>query len=714
MTRKQDPITALKPFFNPKSIAVIGASSNPIKPGGRPVNALLQKGYSGKIYPVNPAHETINGMKCYPSVQDVPGEVDLAIVSVVADRVYHTLEECVAKGVKAAIIFSSGFAEVGPAGLAEQKRITALARKSGMRIVGPNCLGIVNATNGVMASFAFIVDLPPVDPKVLGFVTQSGAFGAIIFAASLHRGVGFNYFISVGNEADLEFADFLHYMVHDPATKLAGGYLEGAKDGDKLRRVAEEALEKEKPLLIMKVGRSSAGSRAAASHTGSLAGSDRIYDAFFKQTGIIRIDDYTELIAFSPLFQAGKLPRGRNTAIIATSGGAGVTITDLCESLGLNVIPLREETRAKMDRVLPSFASSRNPVDLTAAVMTNPEIISAALRAVSEDPDVDIIIANINFHVLPDHPVIQEAIDICINTDKFVLISPFVFPGMGMDPGVTAIKDAGVPVNSHTGDAIKAVANLVKYSETLKKKKQDIYRVLPPGAQKPDLSSLLKPGGTLSESSAKAVLEKYGIPITREALASSAGEAVEKAREIGYPVVLKVDSPDIPHKTEAGGLKLNLKNDGEVRAAFDDIVKNVRAYKPGARINGVSVQEMLPAGTEVIVGVSRDPVFGPVIMFGLGGIFVEVLKDVSFRIAPVSPGDARDMIEEIKGCGVLKGVRGKPPADIDAIVDVILKISALVTDYRESIEELDINPLVVYPKGVKAADAMLVVRKDQA
>ncbi|MCL6477173.1 MAG: acetate--CoA ligase family protein [Peptococcaceae bacterium] len=714
MIRQQDPITTLEAFFNPKSIAVIGASGNPLKPGGVPIGALLKKGYSGKIYPVNPTRETLNGLKCYPSVLDIPGEVDLAIVSVAADRVYHTLEECVSKGVKAAIIFSSGFAEVSTEGLAEQRRITALAVKSGMRILGPNCLGIVNATNGVMASFAFIVDLPPVDPKVLGFVTQSGAFGALIYAASLHRGVGFNYFISVGNEADLEFADFLQYLVRDPATKLAGGYLEGAKDGNKLRKVAEEALEKEKPLLIMKVGRSSAGSRAAASHTGSLVGSDRVYEAFFKQTGIIRVDDYTELIAFSPLFQTGKLPGGRNTAIIAASGGAGVTITDFCESLGLNVIPLREETRAKMDRVLPSFASSRNPVDLTAALATNPELIPATLRAISEDPDIDIIIAYINFHVPPEHPVIQEVIDICKKTDKFVLISPFILPGTSMDPGTMKIKNAGIPVNSHTREAIKAVANLVRYSETLRKRKQDIYRVPPPAGQKPDLSGLLIPGETLSESSAKAVLQKYGIPVTREAPASSAGEAVEKAREIGYPVVLKIDSPDIPHKTEAGGLKLNLKNDGDVRTAFEEIVKNVRVYKPDARINGVSVQEMLPEGTEVIVGVSRDPVFGPVIMFGLGGIFVEVLKDVSFRIAPLSPGDARDMIEEIKGCAVLKGVRGKPPADIDAVVDVILKVSALVTDYQDSIEELDINPLVVYPKGVKAADAMLVTRKGQA
>ncbi len=715
MSRTHNPVSDLEPFFNPKSIAIIGASQNYVKPGGRPVNALQSKGYRGKVYPVNPSHESINGLKCYPSVLDVPGEVDLAVVSVVAGKVYQALEECVAKGVKAAVIFSSGFAEVGDDGLAEQRRITELARKSGLRILGPNCLGLVNTTNGVMASFAFIVDLPETaEEKVLGFVTQSGAFGAIIYASSLHRGVGFNYFVSVGNEADLEFADFVEYMVYDDKTKLIGGYLEGAKDGDKLRRVAEEALEAEKPVLILKVGRTVAGSRAAASHTGSLAGSDRVYDAFFKQTGIIRIDDYTELIAFTPLFQTGKMPRGKNTAIIATSGGAGVTMADLCESLGLNVIPLRAETREKMDRVLPFFASSRNPVDLTAAVMTRPGIVVDSLRAVCEDPEVDIVICNINLpFTAPGHPIIQEFIDIYRSTDKFVLLSPFVFPGAGMDPAILEILKAGVPTNPNTVIAIKAISILAEYSETLKKRKRPEYRVRPSKSPKPDLSGLLQPGETLSESRSKTVLEKYGIPVTREALAASADEAVEKAGQIGYPVVLKVDSPDIAHKTDAGALKLNLRDEGEVRSAFGEIVANARAYKPDARINGVLVQEMLPEGTEVIVGVSRDPVFGPVIMFGLGGIFVEVLKDVSFRVAPVSPGDARDMVEEIKGSALLRGVRGRPPADVESIVDVILKVSNLVSDYRDSIEELDINPLMVYPDGVKAADALIVVGREK-
>jgi acetyltransferase len=475
--------------------------------------------------------------------------------------------------------------------------------------------------------------------------------------------------------------------------------------------VAEKALDHKKPVLIMKVGRTSAGSKAAASHTGSLAGSDSVYSAFFRQTGILRVDNYTDLIAFTPLFQSGRLPLGRNTAIIATSGGAGVTITDFCESLGLNVIPLREETRKKIDSVLPSFASSRNPIDLTAAVMTEPEIMAVTLKAVCEDPDVDIVIASLNFHIPEDHPVIKDIIDIYQGTDKFVLISPFRFPGSPLEPAVLTFQKAGMPINHNTQDAIRAVAQLVLFREALERRKQEKYRVTLPEGPRPVISDLVRPGETLSESSAKAVLERYGIPIARQEMAATWAEAVDSARRIGYPVVLKVDSPDIPHKTEAGGIQLNLHGDDQVKKAFEDIMKSVANHSPGALVKGVTVQEMLPEGTEVIIGVTRDPVFGPTIMFGLGGIFVEVLKDVSFRVAPVSRGDAEDMIAEIKGSAVLKGVRGKPPADMEAIVDTILKVSRMVTDHRDTIEELDINPLIVYPRGVKAADAMLVARQ---
>jgi acetyltransferase len=705
---------SLKPFFEPQSIALIGASNNPGKPSGRPLFALINKGYKGKIYPVNPKYDHISGIKCYPCLADIPGPVDLAVVSVPAAGVYDALEQCVDKGVKAAVIFSSGFAETGPEGRLAQDRIAELAGNSGLRLCGPNCLGVVNTRNGVMASFAFIVDIPDLDNGTVGFVTQSGAFGALIYAQALCSGVGLNYFVSVGNEADLEFADFLGYMVQDDNTRVLGGYLEGAKDGPKLRRVAEDAARLGKPVMIMKVGRSSAGARAASSHTGSLAGSDRIYDAFFKQTGIIRIDGPEELIAFVPLILAGRLPKGRNIALLTVSGGAGVTLADMCERLGLTIPPLSESARSKMEAALPFFASAQNPIDLTSQYVTNPEMLVVCFNALLEEDNIDIILGNFDLREPYGMEMARRVIDIYYSTGKTIVICPWIFPGQDEGDGVRELRRAGVPVLLNTAQAVRAVAHLVDYADFLRKKKSGEYRVPSISVQGYDsIRDLVKGKGTLSEGESKALLSKFGIPVTRGGLAGSAEEAVELAGQIGYPVALKVDSPDIPHKTEAGAVFLNLASEEEVRKAFAAILQNAGNYKPDARINGVLVQEMLPEGIEVIIGVTRDPVFGPTIMFGLGGIFVEVLKDVSFRVVPLSRGDALDMIKEIKGYQVLKGVRGRPPADIEALAGVIMKVSTLATVLKDQVEELDINPLVVYPegKGVKAADAMVVIKE---
>ncbi len=702
--------TALKYLFDPGSIAIIGASNDARKPGGKPIIALVNKGYKGKIYPVNPKYESIHGYKCYPGLTDIPGPVDLVVISLPAERVYSSLEECAQKGVKAAVIFSSGFAEMGPEGRKAQEEITRLAASSGIRLCGPNCLGVVNTMNGVMASFAFIVDIPDVESRTVGFVTQSGAFGALVYAEALYCGVGLNYFVSVGNEADLEFSDFLEYMIQDKSTRVLGGYLEGAKNGDKLRKAAEEAARLEKPMMIIKVGRSSAGARAASSHTGSLAGVDRIYDAFFKQTGIIRIDGPEDLIAFVPIFQAGRLPRGNNVALLSTSGGSGVSLADKCEGLGLMLPHLGEVTRAKMELVLPSFASAHNPIDLTAQYLTNPEMLMTCLEAVLEDESVDIVIGNFDLKDPYGVEIARRVIKIYQSTNKTMVVCPWVFPGTKEEEGIGLLRQAGIPVINNTSQAVRALAHLAEYAGFLRKIKGEEYRKPVYSSRKPAVK-LGCSVGALSEGRSKALLASYGIPVTREELAASEDEAVALASRIGYPVALKVDSPDIPHKTEAGALSLNLTSGEAVRRAYGEILRNAADFKPGARINGVLVQEMLTGGTEVIIGVTRDPVFGPTVMFGLGGIFVELLKDVSFRIAPLSFGDAMDMIREVKGYQALTGARGKPPADIEALAGVIMKVSEMVVELKDSIEELDINPLMVYPAGmgVKAADAMVVL-----
>lgn len=713
MLSAENEISSLRTFFEARTIAIIGASNDPRKPGGKPLNALINKGYRGKIYPVNPKYDSISGIKCYPSLEAIPGEVELAVISLPAEGVYSALEKCVEKGVRAAVIFSSGFSEIGPEGRLLQDRMAELANKTGIRLCGPNCLGVVNTTNGLMASFAYIVDIPDVDPRTVGFVTQSGAYGALIYAQALTSGVGLNYFVSVGNEADLEFADFLRYMVWDQSTRVVGGYLEGAKDARKLRLAAGEALKLGKPIMIMKVGRSSAGARAASSHTGSLAGEDRIYDAFFKQTGIIRIDGPDEMIAFVPVFLAGRLPRGKNIAILTVSGGSGVTLADMCEGLGLTLPRLNDSTRAKMEAVLPSFGSAQNPIDLTSVYMTNPEMLMACLKALLEDDQVDIILGNFDLKEPYGVEIARQVIDIYNSTEKPMIICPWVFPGTDEGDGVRKLRRAGIPVNLNTAQAVRAIAHLADYAELLRARKSKEYDLPEVSGEERGRIDTGNLEGVLSESQSKALLSKYGIPVTREGLASSADDAVAVAGKIGYPVALKVDSPDIPHKTDAGALLLNLSSEEEVREAYRVVLHNAANYKPGARINGVLVQEMLPEGIEVIIGVTVDSIFGPTIMFGLGGIFVEALKDVSFRVAPLSRGDAMEMIREIKGYQVLKGVRGKPPADLEALADVILKVSAMVMELKDNIEELDINPLMVYPgkAGARAADAMIALKR---
>jgi acetyltransferase len=713
---KRDEISdnaALDYFFNPRSIALIGVSKDIRKPSGRSLNALMKWGYAGKLYPINPHHQEINGIKCYPSLMDISGDVDMVIISIPAESVLECLEECVAKKVKAVVIFSSGFAEVGPEGKVLQQRVTQLARKNNLRILGPNCVGLVNLSNSVMASFANIVDLKPVYPMSLGFVTQSGAFGTLIFAQAVQAGVGFSSFVSVGNEADTEFSDFLSYLLTTPETTVIGGYLEGAKNGVKLYRAAKEALKVKKPILIMKVGRTGAGARAASSHTGSLAGDDQIYDAFFRQMGIIRIETLSELTSFVIIHRSGRIPKGNNIGILSISGGAGVMMADKSESLGLHVPEFKGETRRLLETYLPAFGSAKNPVDLTSVAVAEPEMLGKCLRAIVADDNVHMIAVATGFMPHMAAILAKDLIDIYQSTTKpIVLIANIFSTSEVIAKAVKSIEEAGIPVLKDHLHAIQALNNLSWYTGKVKQA-QDIktaqLEIHPDDAA----AKLLKTPDALTEFDAKKILDGYGIPVTREALATSADMAVRLAREIGYPVALKIQSPQIMHKTEACGIVLNVSSDREVRAGFRDILSRAKNYlrNAPALIQGVLVQEMLKDGVEVIIGTTRDPVFGHVLMFGLGGIFVEAMKDVSFRITPLGRKDAEEMVREIKGYSVLQGMRGKAPVDFDALVDVILRVSALVTDHGGTIKELDINPLVVSAAGAKVVDALIVKNK---
>ena len=705
--------TELDPLFHPKRVAVLGASENSNKIGYLQLKALIDAGFEGDIYPIHPSATEIQNLECYGSVANTPEQVDLAILCVGINQVEKCLIECGESGVKAAIVFASGYSEIGEEGIVAQNRLKDIAVKYNMRLIGPNCVGLLNTTNGLMGTFSpGLTNVPLGKRREVGFVTQSGAFGVLTYIAAAQQGLTFNYFVSVGNEVDVEFSDVIEYMLHDPKTKVASGYMEGEKNAAKLRKLAKFALQINKPIVIMKSGRSSAGSRAAASHTGSLAGSDTVYDGFFKQAGIVRADDYDDIISFSKLFLAGKLPTGRNTAIVTSSGGRGINEADRCESFGLNIHALSPEVEQEIQKNIPDFASASNPVDLTAAAsITNPELYLAPLKVLVNDPDTDIILfPEFPIHWDENSPLLQEFVEICKSSDKYVLVSNFPLQGMSIPKGVQYLEDNGIPFILGDMNPIRSLGKLVDYAEAQRKFQAEEKQLETTKVEVENISHLLPANKTLSESQSSEILSKYGIRTAQRSTVQTEDDAVQAANKMGYPVVMKIDSPDIPHKTEVNGIRLNVQNGQEVRQAFQEIYQSAKEHCPTADLHGISIQEMLPQGVEVIIGVTTDPTFGPVIMFGLGGVFVEVFKDVAFRVAPITRQDAISAMESLKGHQILQGVRNKKPVDQEAIIDVLLKVSQLMEDYSEQILEIDINPLIVYEDGIVAADALIITK----
>lgn len=707
---------SLHPLFKPQTVAVLGASTSPYKIGYLQVKSLVDGQFEGDIFPIHPKADEIAGLKCYPSLSAVPKPVDLVIFCVGYEQIKASLEDCAQNNVKSIIIFASGFSEAGDEGQKLQEELGEFAKKSGIRVVGPNCVGLVNTSNGLIGTFTpSILSVKREGKKGVGYISQSGAFGILTYMAAAKHGVLFNYFVSTGNEMESSFEDFVEYMIHDDETTVISGYLEGAKNPDKLKTLAQQALQKKKPIILMKTGRSDAGSRAAASHTGSLAGSDQVYDAFFKQFGIIRADDFDDIVAISKLFNPDRLPTGKNTVIITSSGGRGINEADRCESYGLNILELNEKTQAAIYEHLPSYASVHNPIDLTAAAaVANPEYYLHPMKALLADPEVDnIIFTEFPYMWNDETPELQEFIKLCNASDKTIVVCPFPLNEQMTYPAATPTLVAnGISVIPTDLNPIRALAKLVDYSERVRADEVAAIDEAIAAAQTPiDVSDLVSVGKLLSESEASNVLKRYGIPTTDRYIVNSADEAVDKANAIGYPVVMKIDSADIPHKTEADAIRLNLSTPDEVAAAFDEIMINARIYNPTAALKGVSVQEMLKPGVEIIIGAHNDPTFGPVIMAGLGGIFVEVFKDIAFKVAPLTRVDAEDLLNQLKGDAILQGARGKAPVDREAIIDVLLKVSRLMTEQKHLIQELDINPIIAYEKGVKAADSMIAAKQ---
>jgi acyl-CoA synthetase (NDP forming) len=702
--------SSLDPLFKPRSIAVIGASTDATKIGGRPVHYLKQY-FKGPIYPVNPRADDVQGLKSYAAASDLPEGVDQAVVCLPAELVVPTLEQCVERGVKSACIFSSGFAEIGQKGRDLQNRITEISRESGMRILGPNCLGIMNiagiegdngeALGQSINTFTIAVEENPPKPGNIGIVSQSGAFAAHAYTLAARRGLGLSAWATTGNDCDVEFSDCLAYLATDPATDVIMGYMEGCQDRDKLFEALALARENEKPMVIVKVGASEVGQKAAASHTAVLSGGDAIFDSVFKQYGVHRahtIDEFFD-VAYAASFK--KFPSSKKFASASISGGVGILMADRAIERGLDVAPMPEIAAKKLKEVLP-YAGVGNPVDVTAQIISQPELLEKNLDIMLTDGGYDAIVVfltNVFYSEALRGPMFETFKNVrAHHPDALITLCSFIPPDIREE-----LEALGYILIDEPTRAVDAMAALAGYKETFAQK--SVARAAPSASAK-----LALPGHALNEYEAKQLLGNAGFPVIGEKLVTSPEAASMAAKDIGYPVALKIASADIQHKSEIGGVVLGLNNDDQVEAAFDDIMERAGKAEPNAKLDGVIVAAMAPKGVEAILGTSQDPVFGPVVMFGLGGIFVEVMKDVTFRVAPFDLDEAHKMIGEIKGAAILDGARGLPPADKEALAQALVTLSEIAAANADSIESIDLNPFIVHAKGqgATAVDALIV------
>ena len=699
-------------LFAPRSVALVGATDHPSNFGGRVFRAMLKFGYAGKIFPVNPRLPELHGLKCYPGVKDLPETPDHVGIIVSTERVFDVLNDCAALGVPFATVYTAGFAETAtPEGRERQARLVAFARASGMRIMGPNCNGVINFVDRFAMTSTGAIGGPHRAAGNVGVVSHSGGLGQItVMWRAQMAGLGVSYEASCGNEADLDTLDFARFMLRSEATDIVLMAIEGFKDGAKLQAVAREALEREKPIVVLKLGRTEAGSRAAASHTGAIAGADDIYAAAFKQYGLIRVNTCNELYETAILLRKRRWPKGRRVASVAATGGNIVHLADMGADQGIEWADYAAETQTVLGSLLPGYGSKiLNPSDLTSLATGEPAMFSRALDAIVGDPNIDAVAPIFSF-------VKRQQIETGV---KFVMEcakpAAMIWIGACTDdtaPTAEELVAAGVPCYRDALPCLRALRAAADFGQRI-----DAYRKRTDLPQRPQGISieaarekLSAAGARLTEREAKCVLADYGFPVTREVLARTAEEAVASARGIDGPVALKIDSADILHKTDAGALKLGLRGDDAVRSGYAEVMEAAVKHVPGARINGVLVQEMVPPGVEMMLGIICDPVFGPVVACGLGGIHIEVLRDVSYRVAPVTPTDARAMLGELRGYKILEGVRGMPRRDVDCLCDLIVRLSWFAHDFRGAVTEVDINPLVVLPSGsgARVVDALIV------
>lgn len=696
------PSASLDALFRPRSVAILGASDDPTRISGRPVRYLREGGFQGPIYPVNPNREMVQGLKAYRSLADVPETPDVALLAVPATLTEQAVRECVEKGVKGAVIFSAGYAESGDEGLAIQKRIADVARAGGLRLLGPNCLGIFNPQIGFFGTFTQSLDKEMPGPGPLGIISQSGAYGSHIAYLARQRGIGINYWITTGNEADVDVAESLEWMAAQDDIKVIMTYVEGVRDGERFRRALALAQANRKPVIMMKVGRSEIGAKAASSHTASLAGSDAIYDALFRQYGVHRAETTQEQIDVAYACARGIFPKGDKLGVVTLSGGAGVLISDAAERYGMDVAPMPDKAQATLKALLP-FATVVNPVDTTAQALNDMNLLARNMEVILDEGGYDALLGF--FSTVPNTRTLSGPLRNAIAKGCERFPDRLIALEMVADPEVvTEYEQAGFLVFEDADRAVASLAALTRFSRAFEQARtpRTIAAAAPVG------------GKALSEHAAKALLRGAGVPFLDERLATNAPAAGDAADAIGYPVVLKIVSPDIEHKTEIGGVIVGIADRSAVETGYATLLERAATHRPDATIDGVLVAPMAGKGVEVIVGVSRDPVFGPAVMFGLGGVHVEVLKDVTFRLAPFGRDEAVRMIGEIRGRAMLDGVRGAPASDVDGLADLLVTVSEFAAAHRDDIETVDLNPVIVLPKGegVVALDALVVPRRE--
>ncbi|TFG53582.1 MAG: hypothetical protein E4H37_02755 [Gemmatimonadales bacterium] len=696
---------ALDPILKPKTIAVIGASRSRYTIGHEILANLISRGFTGAVYPVNPHAHAIHSIRAYPSIGAVPEPVDLAIIVVPKEAVIPTAEECGQNGVKGLVVISAGFREVGAEGAERERELVKIIRRYGMRMIGPNCMGVLNANPEFSMNATFAPSWPPFGR--LAFVSQSGAMGLSVLDYASEYGIGISQFVSMGNKPDVSGNDLLLQWEHDDTVDTILMYVENFGNPRNFLEIASR-ISKHKPIIVVKSGRSAVGAQAASSHTGALAASDTAVDALMQQAGVIRAGSVEEVFDIAMAFSGQPLPKSRRTAVMTNSGWPGILAADALVMNGLELPRLQPETLERLRPHFPAEASIGNPLDMIASA--KPSGYRAALDALLSDPNIDSAMAIFVPPLGIKQADVAEAIAEIglIHKDKPVL--GVLMGREGLPQGKAELHEVGIPAYIFPESAARALATLCRYREWKERPPLEtpVYSVNAARARDILDRAVMAGLSKLSEIDTLDIFDAYGIPVAPARLASSAQQAAAIAEELGYPVALKIVSPEIIHKTDVGGVVLGCDEAHEVREAFDQIVASVRATSPDATISGVLVQRMVKGGRETIVGATRDASFGPMVMFGLGGVLVEAVQDVLFRIAPLSQNDACDMVRGLRGFKILTGIRGQAPANLAALEEVLLRVSQLAVDNKE-IRELDINPLLAFADGVTAVDGRVMI-----